>query len=368
MTFVAIIIVGATLAYSNGANDNFKGVATLLGSGTTNHRRALAWATVTTLLGSLCAVWLAGDLLGRFSGKGIVPDTLTAEPSFAMAVAIGAGLTVLCATRIGMPISTTHSLVGALTGAALASAAVVNIDVLASKFFIPLMLSPLIAISGTMLLYPMLRLTMTSLGVTSNTCFCVGMETIETLPAMNRELAVLRAEKLSTSLGTAVTCEQQYGGRLLGVNCAAGLDAAHFGSAGLMCFARGLNDTPKIAALFLIAPQVSAFGALAICGVSIAIGGIISSRRVAETMSHRITQMNAGQGFTANLVTAVTVLGASRMGLPVSTTHVSCGSLFGMGTVTRQARWRSISKILLAWLVTLPSAALIAALSCFLLA
>ena len=109
------------LAFANGANDNFKGVATLFGSGTTDRKRALVWATVTTLLGSLCAVWLAGELLSRFSGKGIVPVTLTSEPSFVTAVAFGAGLTVLLATRLGMPISTTHALVGALTGAALAS-------------------------------------------------------------------------------------------------------------------------------------------------------------------------------------------------------------------------------------------------------
>ncbi|MDA1015903.1 MAG: inorganic phosphate transporter [Planctomycetota bacterium] len=367
MTWVAIIIAGAMLAYANGANDNFKGVATLFGSGTTNHRRALAWATATTLLGSLCAVWLAGELLGRFSGKGIVPDTFTGEPTFAMAVALGAGLTVLLATRIGMPISTTHALVGALTGAAIASAAVVDWELLASKFFVPLLLSPLIAIVSAMLLYPMFRAARKSLGITSNTCFCVGVETIETLPGINTELAVVRAETLSTSLGTPVTCEQQYSGRLLGVNCDAALDAAHFGSAGLMSFARGLNDTPKIAAFFLIAPQMTPIGALAICGVSIAIGGVLSSRRVAETMSHRITPMNAGQGFTANLITALTVLGASRLGLPVSTTHVSCGSLYGMGTVTRQARWGSISKILLAWAVTLPLAALIAAVSSLLL-
>lgn len=362
MYLLAILTTGLLLAYANGANDNFKGVATLFGSGTADRRRALAWATATTLLGSLCAVWLAGELLSRFSGKGIVPDTLTADPRFVTSVAMGAGLTVLLATRFGMPISTTHALVGALTGAAFTSAAVIQWETLAGKFFVPLMLSPLIAVAGTMLLYPVLRHIRTSLGVTSNTCFCAGVETVETTPAMGMALAVVRAETLSMSLGRAVTCKQRYSGRLLGINCAAGLDSAHYFSAGLMSFARGLNDTPKIAALFLIAPEVTPFGALALCGVSIAIGGVISSRRVAETMSHRITPMNAGQGFTASLITALTVLGASRLGLPVSTTHVSCGSLFGLGTVTRQAKWSSITRILLAWAVTLPIAAALAAM------
>ena len=141
------------------------------------------------------------------------------------------------------------------------------------------------------------------------------------------------------------------------------LDAGHYLSGGLMSFARGLNDTPKIAALLLIAPQLSPPLALALCGAAIAIGGVVSSRRVAETMSYRITSMNAGQGFTANLVTAITVLGASRIGVPVSTTHVSCGSLFGLGTITGQARWRPVATILAAWVITLPVAASLAAVT-----
>ena len=363
MYVFAILMTGLLLAYANGANDNFKGVATLFGSGTTDRHRALAWATVTTLLGSLCAIWLAGELLERFGGKGIVSDALTAEPAFAIAVAIGAGLTVLLATRFGMPISTTHALVGALTGAAFASGSSVQWSTLTGKFFVPLLLSPVIALVGTVMLYPTFRWIRMSLGLTKASCFCTGVETIEVLPQLSHALAVSRAETLSASLGTTVTCRERYEGQFLGINCADALDKSHYLSAGLMSFARGLNDTPKIAALFLIAPGITPFAALALCGASIAIGGVISSRRVAETMSHRITSMNAGQGFTANLITAITVIFASRWGLPVSTTHVSCGSLFGLATITGKAEWRGIAKILLAWIVTLPTAAALAALS-----
>jgi PiT family inorganic phosphate transporter len=77
-------------------------------------------------------------------------------------------------------------------------------------------------------------------------------------------------------------------------------------------------------------------------------------------MSRGITAMNPGQAFTANLATALLVLVASRFGLPVSTTHVSCGALFGIGLVTRQARWRTIGRILVAWVTTLPLAATLA--------
>jgi len=76
-------------------------------------------------------------------------------------------------------------------------------------------------------------------------------------------------------------------------------------------------------------------------------------------MSHKITAMNHGQGFTANLTTAILVVLASLFGLPVSTTHVSVGSLFGIGLTTGKANPRAISAIVFSWLITLPCAAIL---------
>lgn len=106
MVYLLIIAAVLFLSYSNGANDNFKGVATLYGSGTISYKQALNLATCTTLAGAIAALFLAGALVKNFSGKGLVPDTLLLQPAFAIAVAGGAALTVLLATRIGMPIST----------------------------------------------------------------------------------------------------------------------------------------------------------------------------------------------------------------------------------------------------------------------
>lgn len=97
-----------------------------------------------------------------------------------------------------------------------------------------------------------------------------------------------------------------------------------------------------------------------------AAGGILAARRVAHTMAHGITGMNHGQGFTASLVTAALVVAASPLGLPVSTTHVSCGALFGIGAVNSEARWRVIGQVLLAWVTTLPAAVFLAAFFAFL--
>jgi PiT family inorganic phosphate transporter len=80
---------------------------------------------------------------------------------------------------------------------------------------------------------------------------------------------------------------------------------------------------------------------------------------VAETRSHKITGMNPGQGFAANLSTAAFVMTASFPGLPVSTTHVSVGSLLGIRIVTGQTKWKPVLGVLASWVVTLSCAALL---------
>lgn len=72
--------------------------------------------------------------------------------------------------------------------------------------------------------------------------------------------------------------------------------------------------------------------------------------------------MNHEQGFTANLVTALLVLFASGLGFPVSTTHVACGALFGIGLLSKKAHWGMIGKIVTSWVITLPLAAILSAL------
>jgi phosphate/sulfate permease len=240
MLTASLFMAACFVAYANGANDNFKGVASLFGSGICGYRAAIGWATITTFAGSISAVFLTQTLLQRFSGKGLVPDALIASPGFILAVAFGAGATVLLAALLGFPISTTHGLVGALVGAGFAAAGNgVNFAALGKTFVVPLLFSPLVAM---------------------------------------------------------------------------------------------------------------------------AVGGLFNAKKVAETMSHKITGMNPGQSFAANLSTALLVTTESFNGLPVSTTHVSVGSLLGMGIVTGQAKWKPLRGVLASWFITLPCAALLAAM------
>jgi PiT family inorganic phosphate transporter len=160
---------------------------------------------------------------------------------------------------------------------------------------------------------------------------------------------------------------EQYTGTFLGFRSQRVMDAAHFLSSGAVSFARGLNDTPKIAALLLTVAPVSIDLAMLWIALMIAAGGLLNAGKVAETMSVKITSMNHGQGFAANLATAILVTLASGWGLPVSTTHVSVGSLFGIGWITGQANVRTVVSIVLSWILTLPCAAVLGAI-CYWLA
>jgi PiT family inorganic phosphate transporter len=350
---VLLFLATLFLAYSNGANDNFKGVATLFGSQTTNYKTAIAWATITTFAGSLCSVFLASALVKSFSGKGLVPDAIANATDFHLAVAIATGLTVILATILGFPISTTHGLTGALVGAGLlAIGTQVNFAALQKSFLLPLLLSPIIAILLAIGVYGILHYARKQLGIGKESCICVG-ETASVVPVGAPALM----QSSVVSIDSVENCQQRYTGAFAGISSQRLVDAGHFLSAGIVGFARGLNDTPKIVPLLLTIQAISLQGGSLAIALAMALGGLLNARRVAETMSKKITEMNSGQGFSANLVTGFLVIAASQFGLPVSTTHVSVGSIFGVGVISRKANAKVFSQILLSWILTLPIAA-----------
>lgn len=363
-TLIILFLLTCFLAYSNGANDNLKGVATLFGSGTLSYRQALAWATVTTIAGSVSSVFLAQVLIRHFSGKGLVPDHVAAMPEFIIAVAAGAGITVMVAALRGIPISTTHSLTGALLGAGLMAVGMqVNLAVLGGKFFLPLLASPLIALLlGATVYYVLHRLRLHS-GVIEEWCVCVGKEE-KIIPAgkYRHDMALTDNSMPAITVDTTPNCRVRYQGTFLGIRVQNIIDSLHVVSGGMVCFARGLNDTPKIVALLLAANALDLEISMLAVAMAMAAGGLINARKIADTMGHKITTLSHGQGFAANLVTGFLVIFASKWGVPVSTTHVSVGSLFGIGLLTGNGDKSVMSGILLAWLLTLPMAAIFSGL------
>ena len=361
MTLVLLFLATCFVAYSNGANDNFKGVASLFGSRTCGYRAAISWATITTFAGSIMSIFLAQALLKKFSGKGIVPEHFIGSEYFLLAVAIGAGLTVILATLTGFPISTTHALTGAIIGCGLVAVGWhVNLAALGEGFILPLLLSPVLAMVVAGILYIVFHAIRVATGTTKEWCICVG--TKERVVAMPQPSSVLALRSVTSTITLSVdeqqNCRERYAGSFFGIGSRQIMDAAHFLSAGTVSFARGLNDTPKIVALLLLWKTLDIRWGFAAVATVMAIGGLLNARKVAETMSRKITSMNHGQGFTANLTTAILVVLASLFGLPVSTTHVSVGSLFGIGLTTGKANIPMMSAIVLSWVITLPSAAI----------
>ena len=355
MILILLFLAATFLAYSNGANDNFKGVATLFGSGTTDYKKAITWATVTTLSGSIAAIFLASSLVKNFSGKGLVPNELIQSPAFAISIALGAAITVFLATKIGMPISTTHSLVGALFGCGVvAVGSAFNFTKLGNVFLMPLIVSPLMAAVVSLILYLIFRKIRVTVGIENDSY--VSIQQPEPKTAVEINLMTAQNVPVSSNDNSHL---QKYKGEFIGLNAQKMLDFFHFISAGIVSFARGLNDTPKIVGLLVVINALDIRISMLAVAAAMAIGGLLNAKKVGEMISKRITPMNSGQGFTANLVTGLLVTTASIHGMPVSTTHVSVGSIFGIGTVTKKADVKVVKKILLSWLLTLPIAAII---------
>jgi PiT family inorganic phosphate transporter len=368
LSLTLIIATALLVAYANGANDNFKGVATLYGSDVISYQGAIRLATVATFAGSLASIVLAAGLVEVFSGKGVVPDDIAASSNFVTAVAAGAAGTVMLATALGFPISTTHSLTGAIVGAGtMAVGSEINLGVLASSFVLPLLAAPLLAIGLTIPLYGTLKWIKARLALAADACVCVGAAQLVQAPVGPKGgiagFAMVSSAEPAVFVSDTRDCVIRNHGQMFIAPLQRFIDAAHYASAAAVCFARSLNDTPKIVALLLVGQALDVrWSALAIA-TAMAVGGLLSARKVALTMSKKICRMDDGPALTANIVTAALVMVASPLGLPVSTTHVSVGAIAGAGIVNGSTDKAVVAQILLSWLVTLPVAAALGGLA-----
>lgn len=355
MAIIAVICVILLLAAANGANDNVKGAATLIGSGVVGFRGAIAFATLATALGGIASIYLANGLLEAFSGKGIVPADVTTSPAFLFAVATAAALTVWLATWRGLPISTTHALLGGLLGAGFAFVPQeVAVGAAIKAMLLPLLLSPVLALLLALLLIPLLRKSAGS-GAQPDPCLCIE-------PSASRAIdgtATARSQIVIANSGDK-SCKPEPWRRVFTLPLRRWLDHSHLLSAAAVSFARGMNDTPKIAALVVAGGSLGAAPASLLVVLAMAIGGMFAARRVADTLSFKVARMDPREGLAANIVTSALVIGASRFGLPVSTTHVSTGSLFGIAAGNGSGQSSVIRIILMAWLFTLPLAGVFA--------
>jgi inorganic phosphate transporter, PiT family len=360
---VLLILSVGLLSFANGANDNFKGVATLWGAGLATYRRAIAWATGFTILGSLAAIWLGSGLAAKFNGATLLPNTISGQLPFLAAVALGAGATVLLAAGLGLPISTTHSLTGALVGAAVSAAGFSEAMIAdwTKGLILPLLFSPVIALTWTAGLQVLATRFKGHTG--TRECICIDESkrlAIATVPAMFSSVTV------PASMRWAPAAECDTGEEIVRLDIVRG---THWLSCAAISFARGLNDTPKIAAVLFVATVAAVKLDYLFAALAIAAGGVLAATRVARTISKKITPMAPSEAVTANLVSAALIMLASSFALPVSATHITSGSIFGIGLLRRhEADWGKVREIVLSWIATLPLAAALGLMSYQLLA
>lgn len=342
--------VALFIAYANGSNDVSKGIATLVGSGVTDVRRAIAWGSAWTGVGALAGSLLATSLVTTFGSGLLAPG---AEPTIAVALAtmIAAAAWVLFATRTGLPVSTTHAIVGALAGVSVVAYGMEHPRwaAAASKIALPLVASPLVSIVATSALLRRPR----APALRASECVCLTAE--PSLPSADGTIA--RAVP-----ALVVATEQSCASRATVARVTMG--HAHWLTSGATSFARGMNDAPKIAALFLSAGatsgrQFSMTPVFALVALGMVLGSIAGGTRVTRTLASDVTRMDHREGFIANLVTSLLVGAGAGLGLPMSTTHVSTGAIVGAGMTRepRELRAKTLRNMALAWIVTLPASA-----------
>ena len=356
MLAATLVVITLALAFANGANDVSKGIATLVGSGVSNYRRAVIWGALCTVAGSVVAGFLTQALVATFNGKGLLAQPQTSH-AFMLAVACGAVGWLIVATRTGLPVSTTHSLAGALLGTALVAVGTGGIawKAVASNVALPLLLSPAIALLLLIAILPLLRPF-----IARFTRYCVCVEAAESA-LVTPDGMILRESIPSVQAGPAATCTTA-------VARFGAVDSLHWISSGAASFFRGVNDAPKILAVGIAAGTLVGLTNIdlyVLVAGAMGAGSLIAGFRVTRTLAEKVTPIEPGNGFAANLVTAFLVAIASRFALPVSTTHVSTGAIVGVGLSRGggDLRWKTVGEMLLAWVVTLPASGALAALA-----
>lgn len=358
-----IFAIGVAVAYVNGANDVSKGIATLVGSGVTNLRRAVLWGTLWTGIGGIAATFLAHAMLQTF-GNGLLGHGIHTTLGGAAASILGAALWVAIATRKGLPVSTTHGIVGSVAGVAVVAYGLHNINwpVLGGKIILPLLLSPVVSLALTAGLIRLSRMLVPDVAVDC-VCFTVEPTELQLSSPGTAALSVARAPRIH--LESCASSAGSYAGITI--------SHLHWLTSGATSFARALNDAPKMAALVLSAvllsghSQAPIFYFVAITAGMLA-GSWFAGRKVTEVLAGKVTRMDHREGFVANLVTTALIGPGAALGLPMSTTHVASGGIMGIAAGgPEKVNRRTVRDMISAWVVTLPAAALLGIVSLFVL-
>ncbi len=385
-------VAGAYMAWNIGANDVANSMASAVGAKVLTLRQALVVATVLTFLGAT----FVGSHVTQTIRKGIVDSSLLTDPKLIvlamLSALLSASLWVCVSTYKNLPVSTTHSIVGAMIGVGLVlggPSAVYwgNVAYIVSSW----VLCPVLSAVGAFLLFRFI-----------DTMILSRMDTVRgavtTTPLLVAATIFIMTLSLflDTPLGRRLGVEGIYATFVPGLiaiatyaGCRVVLRslASHSSFASseevfrylqvmtscYVAFGNGANDVANamgpLAGVYFIARTGSVaenapvpVAMLAFGGVMICLGICTWGYRVIETMGSRITEINATRGFTVEFAAASTILIASMMGLPVSTTHAAVGGYIGVGLARGLAALdlRVVWRIMIYWIVTVPVAGITA--------
>ena len=328
---VVIVAVAFIFDFINGFHDSANSIATIVGTRVLTPLVAVAWAATFNFL----AAFTVGTAVARTVGKGMI-DVSIVTPNVIMAALLGAIIWNLITWFYGLPSSSSHALVGGYAGAAVAKAGWTAIIPAGwTKTLIFIVASPLIgAAAGYILMVSFY--------------WIFRWFTPAKVDRIFRRMQLVSAALFSLSHGA--NDAQKTMGIIVGLLISTqGLFATETG------FLRHLHlsDSDHI-------PLWVEMGAY----TAIALGTLFGGWRIVHTMGSRITKLRPVGGCAAETGGAIAILIATRFGIPVSTTHTITGSIVGVGATTRLSavRWGIAGRIVWAWILTIPAAAITSAI------
>ncbi len=316
MVWLGIVIVVALMFdYLNGFHDTANAIATSVSTKALSPQRAVMVAAVFNFVGALSGTAVAGTI-----GKGIVaPQDITQE--VVVAGLLGAIIWNIITWLSGIPSSSSHALIGGLTGSAIAG---FGFDAIIwqglQKIIVVLLLSPVLG-------------------------FIVGYIVMSILFLIFGRSSPVRTNEVFRRLQVFSAC--------------------------LMSFSHGSNDAQK--SMGIITMSLVSAGILTdfhvplwvviSCATAMAAGTAAGGWRIIKTMSGKIFKLEPINGFASDLNSSLVILTATQLGMPVSTTHVVSSSIMGVGTAKRvkAVRWGTARSIVTAWVLTIPITAVVSA-------
>ncbi len=331
ITYILVIIVVAlAFDFINGFHDSANAIATVVATRVLTPGVAVLWAAFFNFV----AAFLVGTAVAKTIGKGLV-DPAVLDPHVILAALVGAIAWNLITWWLGLPSSSSHALMGGLGGAAVAKAgAIALIPGGWTKPILFIFLSPLIGL-------------VLALGLTVALSWILKNGHAGKLDRVFRRLQLCSAALYS--IGHGANDAQKTMGIIVG----------------LLVSSQTLfvNQTGWMTHLHLTTADHVPFWVELAAYTAISLGTALGGWRIVKTMGSRITRLRPFGGFCAETAGGITLLIASRLGIPVSTTHTITGAIVGVGASQRLSavRWGVAGRIVWAWILTIPMAAAIAA-------